>query len=149
MSVNRVILLGYLGRDPEVRYLDHHVCVANFTLATTERGYTTSTGVQVPDRTEWHNIVLWRGLAEMAEKYLRKGSQLYVEGKLRTRTWEDANGVRRSITEVYGEQIEMIGKRSEQGATPLQKETSTILPSASLKDSTAFNTNNLTDDLPF
>lgn len=80
MSVNKVILIGNVGKDPEVRYLDNNVAVANFPLATTERGYTTRAGVQVPDRTEWHNIVLWRGLAETAEKYVRKGTQLYIEG---------------------------------------------------------------------
>ena len=81
MSVNKVILIGNVGKDPEVRYLDNNVAVANFPLATTERGYTTRAGVQVPDRTEWHNIVLWRGLAETAEKYVRKGTQLVSGGK--------------------------------------------------------------------
>ena len=79
MSVNKVILIGNVGKDPEVRYLDNNVAVANFPLATTERGYTTRAGVQVPDRTEWHNIVLWRGLAETAEKYVRKGTQRLSE----------------------------------------------------------------------
>ena len=73
MSVNKVILAGNVGKDPEVRYLEKIVAVENFTLATTERGYTMRNGTQVPDRTEWHNIVAWRGLAEVAEKYIRKG----------------------------------------------------------------------------
>ena len=77
MSVNKVILIGNVGKDPDVRYLENNVCVANFTLATTERGYTTQSGIQIPDKTEWHNIVVWRGLAEIAEKYVRKGTQLY------------------------------------------------------------------------
>ena len=85
MAVNKVILVGNVGKDPEVRYVESNVAVANFPLATSERGYTTRSGVQVPERTEWHNIVLWRGLAEVAEKYVKKGTQLYIEGKLRTR----------------------------------------------------------------
>ena len=89
MSVNKVILIGNAGRDPEVRYLDNGVAVATFTLATSERGYTLQNGTQVPERTEWHNIVLWRGLAEVAEKYVRKGDKLYIEGKLRTRSYDD------------------------------------------------------------
>ena len=81
-SVNKVILVGNVGADPEVRYLERGTAIANFNLATTERGYTMQNGTQVPDRTEWHPIVLWRNLAEWAEKYVRKGMKLYVEGKL-------------------------------------------------------------------
>ena len=84
MSVNKVILVGNVGKDPEVRYLEKNVAVANFTLATTERGFTMQNGTQVPERTEWHNIVAWRGLAELAEKYIRKGAHLYIEGKIQT-----------------------------------------------------------------
>ena len=91
MSVNKVILIGNVGRDPEVRYLDNGVAVATLTLATSERGYTLQNGTQVPERTEWHNVVLWRGLAEVAEKYVRKGDKLYVEGKIRTRSYDDQN----------------------------------------------------------
>ena len=101
MSVNKVILIGNVGKDPDVRYLENNVCVANFTLATTERGYTTQSGIQIPDKTEWHNIVVWRGLAEIAEKYVRKGTQLYIEGKIRTRSWEDQNKIRRYTTWSY------------------------------------------------
>lgn len=114
MSVNKVILVGHVGKDPEVRYLEKNVAVANFTLATTERGYTMQNGTQVPDRTEWHNIVAWRGLAEIAEKYIRKGSQLYVEGKIQTRSWEK-DGIKRYTTEIYAENIQLMGKRAEQG----------------------------------
>ena len=102
MSVNKVILIGNVGKDPDVRYLENNVCVANFTLATTERGYTTQSGIQIPDKTEWHNIVVWRGLAEIAEKYVRKGTQLYIEGKIRTRSWEDQNKIRRNLCRQYG-----------------------------------------------
>jgi len=116
MSVNKVILVGNVGKDPEVRYLEKNVAVANFTLATTERGYTMQNGTQVPDRTEWHNIVAWRGLAEVAEKYIRKGTQLYVEGKIQTRSWE-RDGIKRYTTEIYAESMQMLGRKSEQTDT--------------------------------
>lgn len=112
MSVNKVILLGNVGKDPEVRYLEKNVAVANFTLATTDRAYKTQSGVQIPERTEWHNIVAWRGLAEVAEKYIRKGTQLYIEGKIQTRSWEK-DGIKRYTTEIYAETIQMLGKKPE------------------------------------
>lgn len=114
MSVNKVILVGNVGKDPEVRYLDKNVAVANFTLATTERGYTMQNGTQVPDRTEWHNIVAWRGLAELSEKFIRKGSQLYIEGKIQTRSWEK-DGIKRYVTEIYADTIQLLGKKSDSG----------------------------------
>lgn len=114
MSVNKVILIGNVGRDPEVRYIEANRCVATFRLATSERGYTTTAGTQVPERTEWHNIVLWGRLAEIAEKYVRKGSQLYIEGKIRTRSCEDQQGVRRETTEIYADNMNLLGgKKSE------------------------------------
>lgn len=112
MSVNKVILVGNVGKDPEVRYLDKNVAVANFTLATTERGYTMQNGTQVPERTEWHNIVAWRASAEYAEKYIRKGSQLYIEGKIQTRSWEK-DGVKRYTTEIYVESFQLLGKKPD------------------------------------
>lgn len=114
MSVNKVILVGNVGKDPEVRYLDKNVAVANFPLATTERGFTMQNGTQVPDRTEWHNIVAWRGLAEIAEKYVRKGSQLYIEGKIQTRSWEK-DGIKRYTTEIYVDNMQLLGKKAETG----------------------------------
>ena len=113
MSVNKIILLGHVGKDPEVRYFDNGGAVANFTLATTERGYTAANGTQVPDRTEWHNIVLWRGLAEIAEKYVKKGSKLYIDGKIRTRSYDDANGNKRYITEVWGDNMELLDRKQD------------------------------------
>lgn len=112
MSINKAILVGNVGRDPEVRYLEKGVAVANFTIATTERGFTMQNGTQVPDRTEWHNIVAWRGLAELAEKYIKKGSQLYIEGKIQTRSWEK-DGVKRYTTEVVAENIQLLGRKSD------------------------------------
>ena len=111
MSLNKVQLIGNVGKEPDVRYLDTGVAVATFPLATTERGYTLASGAQVPERTEWHNIVLWRGLAEVAEKYVHKGDKLYVEGKLRSRSYDDQNGVRRYVVEIYGENMEMLSAR--------------------------------------
>ena len=113
MSVNKIILLGHVGKDPEVRYFDNGGAVANFTLATTERGYTAANGTQVPDRTEWHNIVLWRGLAEIAEKYVKKGSKLYIEGKIRTRSYDDAAGNKRYITEIWGDNMELLDRKPD------------------------------------
>ena len=113
MSVNKIILLGNVGKDPEVRYFDNGGAVANFSLATTEKGYTAANGTQVPDRTEWHNIVLWRGLAEVAEKYVKKGSKLYIEGKIRTRSYDDASGNKRYITEVWGDAMELLDRKQE------------------------------------
>lgn len=114
MSVNKAILVGNVGKDPEVRYLDKEVAVANFTLATTERGYTMQNGTQVPERTEWHNIVAWRGLATLAEKYIKKGSQIYVEGKIQTRSYEK-DGIKRYTTEIYAETIQLLGKKPDLG----------------------------------
>lgn len=111
MSINKVILLGNVGRDPEVRYLDKNVAVATFPLATTDRSYTLPNGTQVPERTEWHNIVAWRNLAELAEKYIRKGRLLYVEGKLQTRTWEGKDGVKRTMVEIVASDIQLLDRR--------------------------------------
>lgn len=111
MSINKVILIGNVGKDPEVRYLDNGGVVANFSIATTEKGYTTSNGAQVPSRTEWHNVVLWKGLAEIAEKYIHKGSKIFIEGKIRTRSYDDQHGVVRHVTEIWGSNIELLDKK--------------------------------------
>ena len=111
MSVNKVILIGNVGKDPDVRYLDSGVAIATFSLATTERGYTLQNGTQVPDRTEWHNIVLWRGLAQTAEKYVHKGDKLYIEGKIKSRSYDDQNGVKRTIVEIFADNMEMLTPR--------------------------------------
>jgi len=107
MSVNKVILVGNVGRDPEIRHLDNGVAVANFPLATSE-SYTAKNGEKVTT-TEWHNIVLWRGLADVAEKYVTKGRQLYIEGRIRTRSYDDKDGVKKYVTEIYGDVMQMLG----------------------------------------
>lgn len=143
MSLNKVQLIGNVGKDPEVRYLDSGVAVATFTLATTDRAYTLANGTQVPERTEWHNIVLWRGLAETAEKYVHKGDKLYIEGKIRSRSYDDQNGVKRYIVEIFGENMEMLTPRSSQSA--VQQPPVNVQPSvqqSSVEESSS-------DDLPF
>lgn len=107
-GINKVILVGNLGRDPEVKTIDSGAKVARFTLATSEVYKDRSTGER-KEMTEWHNVICWRNLADIAEKYLSKGRQIYVEGRLRTRSWED-NGVKRFTTEVYADVIQMLGK---------------------------------------
>ena len=114
MSVNKVILVGHVGKEPEIRFIEKNVGVANFTLATTEKGYTLQNGTVVPDRTEWHNIVAWRGLATTAEKYIHKGTQVYVEGKIQTRSWEK-DGIKRYTTEIIADSIQLLGKRPDGG----------------------------------
>lgn len=108
-GVNKVILVGNLGKDPEVRHLEGGAAVANFTLATTEV-YKDKTGTR-QEQTEWHNIVVWRGLAEVAEKYLKKGMTIYVEGKLRTRSWDDKEGNKRYTTEIVGDTFTILSKK--------------------------------------
>jgi single-strand DNA-binding protein len=112
MSVNKVILVGNVGKDPEIRHLDSGVAVANFPLATSE-SYTAKNGEKVTT-TEWHNIVLWRGLAEVAEKYVTKGRQLYIEGRIRTRNYDDKDGNKRYITEIYGDTMQMLGSKNDE-----------------------------------
>ncbi|MDR2474636.1 MAG: single-stranded DNA-binding protein [Bacteroidales bacterium] len=118
MSVNKVFLIGNVGKDPDVKHLDNNLSVASFPLATSERAYTMQNGTQVPERTEWHNIVAWRGLAKLAEDYIRKGSPIYLEGKIRSRSWEDQNGVRRYITEIFADTIELLGRKSDGQQAP-------------------------------
>lgn len=116
-SVNKVILIGNLGKDPEVRHLENGSSVANFPLATSESYKDRTTGER-KTITDWHNIVLWRGLAEIAERYLRKGSKVYVEGKLRTRSYEDQTGQTRYITEVVGDELTMLDRAPENSGNP-------------------------------
>ena len=119
MSVNKVILLGYAGKDPEVKEVAG-TKVANLSLATTEKGYTLQNGIQVPDRTEWHSLIFWKGLAEVVEKYVRKGSQIYIEGKIKTRQYEDRTGSKRYVTEIFVDKLELLGSRLAQQEASLQ-----------------------------
>lgn len=116
-GVNKVILIGNVGKDPEIRHMENGTIKATFPLATTET-YRDRDGQRI-EQTEWHNVVLWRGLAELAEKYIRKGKQLFIEGKLRTRSWEDRDGNKRYTTEVVADNITLLGglqrREGEQG----------------------------------
>ncbi len=152
MSVNKVILIGNVGRDPEVRYLDSGIAVASLPLATTDRAYTLANGTQVPERTEWHNLVLWRGLAETAEKYVHKGDKLYVEGKIRTRSYDDQTGAKRYVTEIFVDSMEMLSPRetAAPGAAAPQPGMSQGAPAQPMAQSQATPAqDNTTDDLPF
>ena len=117
-GVNKVILIGNLGADPEVRHLQNGASVANFRLATSETYKDRQTGER-REQTEWHNVVAWRGLAEITEKYLRKGSKVYVEGKLRTRKWQDKDGQDRYTTEIQADEMTLLDRPAgEPGAAP-------------------------------
>ena len=106
MSLNKVILIGNVGKDPEVRYFDSGYAIANFSLATSERGYKLANGTEVPERTEWHAIVATRERAQFVEKYVKKGALLYLEGKIRSHDYEGKDGVKRYVTEIYTDRIE-------------------------------------------
>ncbi len=110
-GVNKVVLIGNLGKDPEIQYLEGNIPVAKFPLATTET-YKDKTGKLI-SQTEWHTVVLWRGLAELAQKYLHKSSLVYIEGRLKTRSWEDKEGNKKFATEVIGDNLIMLDKRTD------------------------------------
>ena len=143
MSVNKVILVGNVGQDPEVRYLDNNTPVCNIRLATSE-SYKNRNGERVTS-TEWHNVVLWRGLAEVADKYVKKGSQLYIEGKLRTRSWDDKDNNKRYTTEIVADVMQMLGRRGEESSQSGPGSTSEPLP----EERTQQDTDDQADDLPF
>ena len=138
-GVNKVILVGNLGKDPEVRYLDSGVAVANFSLATTEN-YKNKEGERV-SQTEWHNIVLCRGLAEVAEKWLKKGSSVYIEGKIKTRKWEDKEGNTRYTTEILADNMTKLGGKPQVDTDKEPINTQSSEGNTSENDSA--------DDLPF
>lgn len=146
MSLNKAQLIGNVGKDPDVRYLDSGVAVATFPLATTDRAYTLPNGTQVPERTEWHNIVLWRGLAETAEKYVHKGDKLYIEGKIRSRSYDDQNGVKRYVVEIFADNMEMLTPRSAQPASAQPAQSAAPQQSAPAQSSQSADAS---DDLPF
>lgn len=148
MSLNKVQLIGNVGKDPDVRYLDNGVAVATFPLATTDRAYTLANGTQVPERTEWHNIVLWRGLAETAEKYVHKGDKLYIEGKIRSRSYDDQNGIKRYIVEIFADNMEMLTPRTAQASMTQQPVQSGVAPQQP-SSAQPVQTADASDDLPF
>lgn len=142
-GINKVILVGNLGKDPEVKSLDGGRKVATFTLATTET-YKNKNGERV-DQTEWHNIVYWGSIVDVIEKYLRKGSQIYLEGKIRTRSYDDKEGNKRYITEIVGDQMTMLGSANRSGGSP-----SAEPAVAAVSESGSFSAaSDAADDLPF
>lgn len=148
MSVNKVILVGNVGKDPEVRHLDSGVAVANMPLATSET-YTAKNGDKVTT-TEWHNIVLWRGLAEVAEKYVKKGRQLYIEGRIRSRSYDDKDGNKRYITEIYADVMQMLGsKDSQQNENSDYNKNQSQSNQHSSTNEPASDSSGEEDDLPF
>lgn len=144
-GINKVILVGHLGKDPEVRHLEGGVTVASFPLATSE---TFNKDGKRVEQTEWHNIVLWRGLAEVASKYLQKGKLVYIEGKLRTRSFEDKEKVKKYVTEIVAENFTMLGRKSD--FEPTQQHNNGNTASIALpKQEDDFTIAHSDDDLPF
>ena len=117
--MNKVMLIGNVGKEPQVRYLDTGICVAQISLATTEKGYTLQNGTQVPDRTEWHSVIFWRKQAEVVEKYVHKGDKLYVEGKIQSRDWADKQGISHKVYEIMAENLELLSPKSQAPAQPV------------------------------
>lgn len=117
MSVNKVILLGNVGKDPDIRYFDQNRAVANFTLATTERAHMGKNDQQIPERTEWHNIVVRGGLVQVVERFVRKGAKLYIEGKIRSRQYVDRENQNRFVTEILVDELEILSKREPLGSS--------------------------------
>ena len=146
-GVNKVILVGNLGKDPEVRHLDNGRAVANFSIATSET-YKNKAGEKVTN-TEWHNVVLWTPLAEIAERFMKKGSQVYIEGKLTTRSWDDQEGNKRYTTEVVGRELTLLGSRDNNdngGSSPASTSNTTAAPAESPVSNIPEDDS---DDLPF
>ncbi len=148
-GVNKVVLIGNLGKEPDLQHLEGNIAVAKFPLATTET-YKDKSGNLV-SQTEWHTVVLWRGLAELAQKYLHKGSLVYIEGRIRTRSWEDKDKNKRFSTEILGDNLVMLDKRKEHTDGPGGETTS---PDANAFPDPNFETGGLAgnitkDDLPF
>lgn len=130
MSLNKVMLIGNVGKDPEVRYIEAGVATATLSLATSTPGYTLPSGTQVPERTEWHRVLMFRRLAEIVERYVHKGDKLYVEGSLRTRSYTDKTGKTKYVTEVWAENMEMLTPRASSATSRPQVGTETSADTA-------------------
>ena len=124
--MNKVMLIGNVGKDPEVRYVDQGQPVARLSLATTERGYTLQNGTQVPERTEWHNLVFYRRLAKLVEQYVHKGDKLYVEGKIRNRSYDDQQGQKRFVSEIIVDNMELLSPKPQNVGEPQSEPEKTI-----------------------
>jgi single-strand DNA-binding protein len=151
-SVNKVILVGNLGKDPEVRYLPNGDQVTNITVATSEQWKDKQSGEQ-RESVEWHRVVFFRRLAEIAGQYLKKGSQIYIEGRLRTRKWQDKDGQDRYTTEIHADEMKMLGKREGSGPPPMGSSEKPAAPATPTpgapSGSAAGGFNDFDDDIPF
>jgi single-strand DNA-binding protein len=148
-SVNRVILIGNLGKDPEVRHLESGAVVANFSLATSE-SYKDRNSGEVITNTDWHNIVVWRGLAEVAEKYAKKGDKIYIEGKLKSRSYQDQDGVTKYITEVLADNLVLLGKQDSNPSSVNPADVANNVTSSAPKTAAnPYTGESDDDDLPF
>ncbi len=145
MSVNKVILIGNVGQDPKVTYYDSGNCVAQASLATTEKGYTLQNGTQIPDRTEWHNLIFRNKLGEIVDKYVHKGDKLYVEGKIRTRSYDDQAGIKRYVTEIFVDNMEMLTPKNVTPVVPTASQQPAQTQAAPVQDMNTAND----EDLPF
>lgn len=136
--MNKVMLIGNVGKEPDVRYYDQDQAVAQIVLATTERGYTLQNGTKVPEHTDWHTVILYRGLAKIIERYVHKGDKIYVEGRLRYRSYDDSRGVKKYVTEILAENMELLSPKpaaTQQSASP----SSSVQPAAAADN----------DEIPF
>lgn len=124
--MNKVMLIGNVGKEPEVHYYEQDQAVAQVVLATTERGYTLQNGTQVPEHTDWHTVLLYRGLAKVVEKFVHKGDKLYIEGRIRYRSYDDQRGVRKYVTEILAENMEMLTPKASPAAPQTPSETTTV-----------------------
>lgn len=147
-SINKVIILGYLGDDPKVETLPNGAKKTTISIATTEKGYTTKSGSTIPDRTEWHRVIFWERLAELCERHLHKGSLIYIEGSIRTRSWDDKDGVKHYATEIDGKALQLLEKRENDSTAPSAQSNAPQGP----KNRQPYSNEDLTpkdDDLPF
>lgn len=143
--MNKVMLIGNVGKEPDVRYFEADQAVAQVVMATTERGYTLQNGTQIPDRTDWHTVIFYRGLAKIIEKYVHKGDRLYVEGRLRYRSYDDQRGIKRTVAEILADNMELLtpkattpdmtqssaassGVQNVQASPSVQTDDATVLP---------------------
>ena len=146
MSLNKVMLIGNVGQEPTVRYLDTGVCVASVRLATTDRAYTMRDGTQVPERAEWHSLLFWDKLAETVEKYVHKGDKLYVEGKIQTRSYTDKQGISRQVVEIMVNSMEMLTPKS--AAAPVAQGVASSYPNQASAPQPVTNVSD-NDEIPF
>ncbi|MBQ4277461.1 MAG: single-stranded DNA-binding protein [Bacteroidaceae bacterium] len=164
MSLNKVMLIGNVGQEPTVRYLSNGTCVASVRLATTDRAYTTRDGVQIPEHSEWHSLIFWDKQAETVEKYVHKGDKLFVEGKIQTRSYDDRQGMRRTVVEILVNNMEMLtpkttpqvtqGAQNSQSAQSYQNDQGAQNSQSAQRSAAAMpvqpsNPNVATDDAPF